>query len=111
MFDKVSRELIEEIKKGNELAFYNSTVWRKKREEIKKLQNNECQLCKREGKVGACECVHHILHLKEYPEFALSNDNLMCLCNKHHNEVHPEKGGGMTKADLNKRPKGFKERW
>ena len=34
--------------------------------------------------------VHHIQHLKDYPELALDNDNLETLCFYCHEEEHTE---------------------
>ncbi len=34
--------------------------------------------------------VHHIKHLQDYPELALTDSNLMPLCFDCHKEMHPE---------------------
>lgn len=66
----------EEIKKfiaNNRVdKFYNDRSWRRRAEEIKLKQNNECQFCKARGKVGPAEIVHHVKHLRQYPELAYS---------------------------------------
>lgn len=84
-------QLIELIKLSKEKTFYNSAVWISKRSEILKRDNNECQRCKIKGKYSKAETVHHIKHLKDYPELAIEDDNLISLCNVCHNIVHPEK--------------------
>lgn len=71
--------------------FYNSRPWRKKRIERMTLDNNECQLCKAKGKYSKGKVVHHIKHLKEYPMLALDINNLITLCNRCHEEQHPER--------------------
>ena len=84
-------QLIDSIKSGNEIAFYKSTVWLRKRKQILKRDNYECQQCKLKGMYSKAETVHHIKHLKDYPELAIEDNNLISLCNVCHNIVHPEK--------------------
>lgn len=85
------KKLLEAIKQGNVKKFYKSKEWKKKRKEILKRDNNECQKCKDRGCYSKAEAVHHIKHLKEIPELALQDENLISLCNSCHNEEHPEK--------------------
>ena len=87
----MKKELLKSINNGREDIFYNSWTWRKKRLEIIDRDNNECQLCKKEGRVGKGEVVHHIKHLKEYPKLGMEDDNLLTVCNHCHNTLHPEK--------------------
>lgn len=87
----MNKELIKVIKEGNTYKFYKSRVWRSKRKQILIRDNYECQKCKSRGRFSKADCVHHIKHLKDYPELALTDDNLECLCNPCHNEEHPEK--------------------
>ena len=82
-----SKELVSWIKElieGNNLKkFYNSkTIWRPVRSEALKRDNYECQECKKLGKYSEATTVHHIKHLKEYPELSevyLAKD---LFCNK-----------------------------
>jgi len=51
--------------------------------------------------------VHHIKHLKDFPELALVDSNLESLCFTCHNEEHPEKlaaAGGACSADAGPEP-------
>lgn len=73
--------------------FYNSTKWKKKRKAILARDGYLCQICKRYGRRTPAEIVHHIKHLDEYPELALDSKNLISVCSKCHNKLHPEKGG------------------
>ena len=73
--------------------FYKSTKWKKKRKAILTRDGYLCQMCKRYGRRTPAETVHHIKHLDEYPELALDNRNLISVCSKCHNKLHPEKGG------------------
>lgn len=79
--------------------FYLSGAWREVRAEVLRHEPlcRDCMDLYRAGhvhKVRAATCVHHIKHLKEHPELALTIDNLMPLCDMHHNIRHPEKGKG-----------------
>jgi 5-methylcytosine-specific restriction endonuclease McrA len=40
--------------------------------------------------------VHHIEHLGDNPDKALSLDNLESVCAACHNQLHPEKAGGKA---------------
>lgn len=105
--------LYDEITKGNVSYFYTSRTWRRKRKEIINRDNNECQICKRNGRVtvGTKEeplIVHHIKELKCHPELAMVNSNLLSVCNDcHENECHPNRLGEYQER------KGFvnEERW
>lgn len=106
-------KLQNEISKGNVSYFYTSRTWRNKRKEIIKRDNNECQICKQNGKVtvGTKEeplIVHHIKELKKYPNLAMVDSNLTSVCNDcHESECHPDRLGEY------KERKGFSnaERW
>ena len=87
----MNKKLLNYIKQGQYIKFYQSPEWRAKRKEIMRRDNDECQHCKRQGKYSRGECVHHIKHLKDYPLLGLDNDNLVTLCNACHNIEHPEK--------------------
>ncbi|WP_442893615.1 HNH endonuclease [Bacillus sp. 2205SS5-2] len=73
--------------------FYRSIVWRKKREYILKRDGFLCQECKKYGVNRDANIVHHIKELEHHPELRLSNNNLVSVCAKCHNKLHPEKGG------------------
>lgn len=72
-------------------AFYHTTRWQKKREAILRRDHRTCQLCRRKGKYKRATTVHHMKHLRDHPELALTDDNLISLCSECHEEVHPEK--------------------
>lgn len=87
----MDERLLKYIKSGDFTAFYKTKEWLAKREEILERDNYECQRCKEEGLYEKAECVHHIKHLKEHPELALEDDNLISLSSRCHNKEHPEK--------------------
>lgn len=94
------------IRDGNIHAFYVSSIWEYRRAEVLKEQNYECQRCKARGTYSEATTVHHIKHLKKYPQLALTKSNLMSVCKECHNELHPEKNRNhKAKAQLNE------ERW
>ncbi|GAB3061934.1 HNH endonuclease [Salinicoccus sesuvii] len=82
-------------------AFYNSMPWRRKRDDIKGRDNNECQWCKAEGKlkmdVGRRDSegkktviliVHHIQELEHRPDLRLDDNNLITICFECHEAHH-----------------------
>lgn len=89
--------------------FYKTTEWIKKREEILKRDNYECQHCKLKGKVTNKKLtVHHIKHYRDEPSLALTDSNLITLCGACHNKEHPEKG---FKKNNTRKIKPHAERW
>jgi 5-methylcytosine-specific restriction protein A len=85
------KELLKLIQQGNTHKFYKSTEWKYKRKDILKRDNYECQICKHEGKYSKADCVHHIQHIRKVPMLALTDSNLLSICNACHNTEHPEK--------------------
>lgn len=83
--------------------FYHTTAWKKARAERLRMDHGMCAECMRLYEAGLLRgprratVVHHVKPLKEYPELALRLDNLESLCERHHNEAHPEKGQAPEK--------------
>lgn len=100
-------DIIKLILAGNIHAFYKSREWQIIRAEVLKEQHYECQRCKSKGEYSSGNIVHHIKHIKEYPELALVRSNLMVVCYACHNELHPEKA---FKFKVKKKPIN-EERW
>lgn len=109
----MNKKLLQAIREGNTHYFYTSWTWRVKRKEILERDNKECQLCKREGNitVGTKDkslVVHHIKELKDRPDLALTDSNLLTVCRDcHENICHPNRLGEHQER------KGFmnEERW
>jgi len=55
--------------------------------------NYQCQYSKRYGKIKEAQMVHHIFPRSEYPEYALSDWNLISLTYESHNKMHDDTGG------------------
>ena len=64
-----------------------TSAWQQKREEIKARDHYLCQICRREFPprftYGGLQ-VHHAVPLEEDYERRLDNDNLLTLCERHH---------------------------
>ena len=99
------KEIVRLVKEGK---FYKSSAWEKKRLEILERDNYECQRCKEKGGFSPATCVHHIKHLKDRPDLALDDDNLVSLCDACHNLEHPEK---FIEPPINTKAQRFPERW
>lgn len=72
-------------------AFYHTKEWKKKRQEILKRDHRACCKCRARGIFTQAVTVHHVKHLSDVPELALTDSNLMSLCLACHDKEHPEK--------------------
>ena len=88
--------------------FYKSKMWEHKRLEILERDNFECQECKAEGGYSKGNVVHHILHLKDRPDLALEDSNLVTVCGACHNVLHPER---LQRPERRKIEQLMPERW
>lgn len=96
------REVSILVEGGREHDFYCSTAWRRKRDSILKRDKDECQICKSRGKYKRAELVHHVKHLKDRPDLALTDTylgddgqehrQLISVCKDCHETVcHPDR--------------------
>ena len=69
-------------------GFYVSKEWLALRKTVLKNQKNECQRCKAKGKYRKATVVHHVKELVKYPELALEESNMECLCRNCHEAHH-----------------------
>lgn len=83
-------------------AFYTSSQWYHKRDEILAMDHYECVICRSRGRYTPAVLVHHVNHLKDRPDLALStyyfdeNGNrhrqLVSVCRACHETVcHPDR--------------------
>lgn len=80
---------------GSEHEFYSWTEWRKLRRDVLTLDNHECQECRRRGVYFRASIVHHVQHLRDRPDLALSiydgdKRQLEAVCKRCHEALHPE---------------------
>lgn len=65
-----------------------SRKWREKSEDIKRRDNYLCSVCKEENRYNYSNLeVHHIVPLKEDFDKRLDDDNLITLCEEHHEKA------------------------
>ena len=63
-------------------------AWTKKSIQIRKDAGNLCEVCKAQGIATYVGLeVHHIEKLRENVDGLLDDDNLICLCGKHHKQA------------------------
>lgn len=87
------------IDTGQEVRFYSWRAWKRLSLRVRdRLDNNECQKCKARGKCAPAEIVHHVKHLRDRPDLALSiwdpdtnERQLVSLCRGCHELEHPER--------------------
>ena len=101
-------EIVELVNAGRVILFYKRKEWKRKREQILRRDNYECQKCKQEGRYSRAECVHHIHHIEDRPDLALVDWNLVSLCNNCHNQEHPEK---LKRVEVDRKEDIIPERW
>lgn len=120
------------IKQGKTHQFYTSPQWRKVSEKVKDIDKNECQWCKRQGKVTAAGMrtrkgkrvqisAHHRKEVKRYPELALSiyytddqgrvQRNIECICESCHYKEHNKRKYRKGKKEEGKPEKYVNEEW
>lgn len=93
-----AEQIAELIKTNQTHKFYNSREWRKLSHTIKSEYHNECYFCRLKGRYSHSRIVHHVRHLKEFPELAYSRTytdadgdehlQLIPVCHSCHEEQH-----------------------
>lgn len=76
--------------------FYEDPKWLRKRGNILRRDDYLCRQCKRYGKTTPAKTVHHIYPYGEYPQYRLTDINLLSLCNECHNGMHDRNNDTMT---------------
>ena len=110
----VTEEWIRDLIKTNELwKFYKTKEWIRLKKAILKEHHYECAECRKHGIITRYDIdkdgnkklistVHHVCHVKQRPDLALSRTykdyvtgeelpNLIPVCKSCHNKLHPEK--------------------
>lgn len=66
----------------------SSTRWTNKSIEIREASKYLCSVCLDQGILNYEDIeVHHIEKLQDRPDLLLENENLICLCKKHHKQA------------------------
>ena len=85
------------IAEGREAEFYSWTPWEQTRLKVLALDKNECVRCRQRGRYAKAVLVHHVHHLTDRPDLALSiydedgRRQLISLCRACHELEHPER--------------------
>lgn len=120
MVDKIPpgrlAELRDLVENGREARFYWWHEWRSEtRPAVLAFDRYECQLCKARGRYSRAEIVHHVKHLRERPDLALSlydpetgERQLVSVCKACHEREHPE---GLRAAEAAPSAPVTPERW
>ncbi len=84
------------IADGQSDRFYSWKIWKRIRLDVLDLDHNECQRCKKiRRRFRKATIVHHVKHLTERPDLALSvwdgeERQLISVCKQCHEDLHPE---------------------
>ena len=83
----------------NKEEFYKSKAWREKRQHILRRDQWLDQVALRDGVRLEADTVHHILPLEEWPEYRLTDWNLVAVNNNvtHKGRLHEKYTGKLTK--------------
>lgn len=88
------KQLIED---GKADRFYGWPMWHRVRDQVLRYDHYECQVCKNKGRYRGAKIVHHVKHLKDRPDLALSlydpetgERQLISVCKQCHEDLHPE---------------------
>lgn len=85
------------------VKFYKTKEWRMVRDKVLSRDYGLCKLCYKDMRITHAVTVHHIEEVKEDWDKRLNENNLICLCNSCHNQVHgiyKTKGVQVLKREL-----------
>lgn len=93
--DSKLHELQALLAASDDHAFYTWGEWQRIRQSVLEMDHYECQQCRAKGRYRKATIVHHIKHLKDRPDLALSiwdgeERQLLSVCKSCHEELHPE---------------------
>lgn len=81
-----------------QMNFYRSARWERKRAKILRRDGYLCQISRRYGKTVPADTVHHIFPRDEFPEYQLSDWNLISLSASVHDTMHDRSSGRLSPA-------------
>lgn len=79
---------------------YQGARWKKKRQMILKLDGYKCRVAAMYGRTEEANTVHHVYPVKEYPEYAWCNWNLISVSLASHNKLENRATGELTPLGL-----------
>lgn len=89
------------IGESRSTGFYDWADWERVRAAVLDLDHHECQICRTRHRYRKAALVHHVKHLTDRPDLALSvydpdtgERQLVSLCRSCHEEQHPERRRG-----------------
>ena len=90
------RQLNGLLAAGQEHGFYCWRSWQRLRKEVLRMDHYECQVCRRAGRHSKAVIVHHVKHLRDRPDLAMSvwdgeQRQLESVCKACHEALHPER--------------------
>ncbi|EGT5422316.1 HNH endonuclease [Clostridioides difficile] len=74
--------------KRNNQEFYGSKKWRIAKDKARVRDKNLCRLCYDNKTIKKADLVHHIEEVKQCKDKIYDTNNLICLCERCHREVH-----------------------
>lgn len=90
--DKAKKEQYRQYQSSRadvrEQKFYNSSKWKTVRDVARARDKWLCRLCLSDSLISEADVVHHIVEIKKDWDKRLDLDNVICLCNCCHKEVH-----------------------
>lgn len=76
---------------------YGKQKWKNKREHILRLDGYRDRVAAKYGRVIPATIVHHIYPAEEYPEYSMSDWNLISVSMATHNKLENRATGQLTK--------------
>ena len=77
-------------------SFYDTKKWLRKRANVMRRDDYKCKECLRYGKTSEAQMVHHIYPLEHYPQYSLTDINLLSLCDSCHGKMHDRNNNTIT---------------
>ncbi|MGM9623797.1 MAG: HNH endonuclease [Butyricicoccus porcorum] len=90
IFPEMTMKALNDLQYTASHDFLVSKVWLRKREAILRRDKYLCQRCLQYGRRREAEMVHHIQARSVAPELALTDSNLVSLCNPCHNAIEKQ---------------------
>ena len=81
-------------------SFYDTKKWLRKRANVLRRDEYRCKECLRYGTTREAEMVHHIYPLEQYPQYILTDINLLSLCDSCHGKMHDRFNNTVTKLGM-----------